>query len=129
LEEVDNEIHVVPETPVSDAETEHRVRYVVLDTYRRFLHHEMDAHIGVDKGRVRFRADLRHPRDLVMLKHRLAKIEGVTEMQIDALLTKRGQPCFDAGALLLFDLLSELSGMGCGQEHFQLQGQVLMATC
>ena len=83
VKEVDNEIHVIPEAPVSDVEIEHRVRYVMLDTYRRFSHHEMDAHIGVDRGRVRIRADLQRPRDLVMLKHRLAKIEGVTEVEID----------------------------------------------
>ena len=53
VREVDNEIHVIPEAPVSDAEIERRVRYVVLETYRRFSHPEMDAHIGVDKGRVR----------------------------------------------------------------------------
>ncbi len=83
VKEVDNEIHVVPEKSISDAEVERRVRYVVVDTYRRYWHHEMDAHIGVDKGQVRIRANLRRPRDLIMLKHRLAKIQGVTEVEID----------------------------------------------
>jgi hypothetical protein len=81
---VDNEIRVVPEIAVSDAQIERQVRYIVLDTYRRHWHHEMDAHIGVDKGRVRIGANLRRPRDLLMLKHRLAKIEGVTELEIDS---------------------------------------------
>ena len=64
VKEVDNEIHVVPYVAVSDAEIEHQVRYIMFDTYRRFWHHEMDAHIGVDKGRVRIKANLRRPLDL-----------------------------------------------------------------
>jgi hypothetical protein len=84
VKEVDNEIHVVPDIAVSDAEIERQVRYIVFDTYRRYWHHQMDAHIGVDKGRVRIRASLRRPRDLIMLKHRLAKIEGITELEIES---------------------------------------------
>lgn len=84
VREVDNEIRVVPESAVSDADVERQVRYGVFDTYRLYWHHEMDAHIGVKKGQVRIRADLQRPLDLVMLKHRLAKIEGITELEIDA---------------------------------------------
>jgi len=84
VKEVDNEIRVVPEVAVSDAEIERQVRYIVFDTYRRHWHHEMDAHIGIEKGQVRIRANLRRPRDLLMLKHRLAKIEGITWLEIDS---------------------------------------------
>jgi hypothetical protein len=83
VREVDNEIQVVPARAVSDAEIERQVRYIVIDTYRRYWHHEVDANIGVDKGRVRIKANLRRPRDLIMLKHRLAKIEGIIDLAID----------------------------------------------
>lgn len=86
VREVDNEIRVIPEAAVSDAEIDGQVRYVLMDTYRRYWHHNMDAHVAVDKGRVRIRANLRSPRDLIMLKHRLAKIEGVTELEIDSVM-------------------------------------------
>jgi osmotically-inducible protein OsmY len=83
VKEVDNEIMVIPAAVTSDSEIERKVRYIMLDTYRRFWHHQLDAQIKVENGRVRIRANLRRPRDLVMLKHRLAKIEGVIELQID----------------------------------------------
>ncbi|MCG7976219.1 MAG: BON domain-containing protein [Candidatus Thiodiazotropha taylori] len=81
---VANRIRVVPESPLSDSEIEHQVRYVMFDTYRRFWHHEMSALITVDDGQVSIVADLRHPRDLETLKYRLAKIEGVTKVAINA---------------------------------------------
>jgi hypothetical protein len=85
VKEVDNEIHVVPQNAISDAEIEKQVSYIMIDTYRRYWHHEMDAQIVVDQGRVRIKANLRRPRDLVMLKHRLAKIEGIIDLEIDSL--------------------------------------------
>ena len=79
--EVDNEIRVVPVAPVADAAIERKIREIV-KTYPRF--HGAEVKIKVEKGTVFLRATLEHPRDVFFLKHRVAEIEGVITIEIEA---------------------------------------------
>ena len=79
--EVENEIRVVPVVPLDDAAIVHKIREIV-KTYRRF--HSAQVKIKVEQGCVFLRLTLEHPRDVLFLKHRVAEIEGVIAIKIDA---------------------------------------------
>ena len=79
--EVDNEIRVVPVVPLADAAIERKIREIV-ETHRRFQ--GVQLKIRVQEGFVFILATLEHPRDVLFLKHRVAEIEGVTAIEIDA---------------------------------------------
>jgi len=79
--EVENEIRVVPLMPLADAAIERKIREVV-KTHRRFQ--GVQLKIRVQEGSVFILTTLEHPRDVLFLKHRVAEIEGVTAIEIDA---------------------------------------------
>jgi osmotically-inducible protein OsmY len=79
--EVENEISVVPLVPLPDADIERKIREIV-KTYPRFQ--GVQLKIRVQEGSVFLRAIFEHPRDVLFLKHRVAEIEGVTAIQIEA---------------------------------------------
>ncbi len=79
--EVDNEIRVVPGLPQSDTVIEHKIMELV-QTHRRFQ--GVNVIVTVIKGAVHIRATLEHPQDVLFLKRRVAEIEGVTAINIQA---------------------------------------------
>ncbi len=79
--EVENEIRVVPRVPLADRAIERKIREIV-KTYPRF--HGAHVEIRVEKGSVFLRAIIEHPRDIMFLKHRVAEIEGVIAIEIEA---------------------------------------------
>jgi len=79
--EVDDEIRVVPVLPLTDTAIKRKIREIV-KTYERFRGAQVD--IRVEDGSVFLRATLDHPGDILFLKHRVAEIEGVVAMEIDA---------------------------------------------
>lgn len=81
VSEVENEIRVVPMVPLADKAIERKIREIV-KTYPRF--HGAHVEIRVEKGSVFLRAIIEHPRDIMFLKHRVAEIEGVIAIEIEA---------------------------------------------
>ena len=79
--EVENEIRVVPVVPLDDAALERKIREIV-ETHLRFQ--GVQLKIRVQEGSVFILATLEHPRDVLFLKHRVAEIEGVIAIEIDA---------------------------------------------
>ena len=79
--EVDNEIRVVPKLPQADAAVERRIMEVI-QTHNRFKGAKVA--VTVEKGEVYIRINLDHPSDILFLKHRVAEIEGVTSIDIQA---------------------------------------------
>ena len=79
--EVDNEIRVVPAVPVADTAIERKIREILI-TYRRF--HGAQVKNRVKEGSVFIRGTLEHPRDILFFKHRVAEIEGVLAIEIEA---------------------------------------------
>jgi len=79
--EVENEIRVVPVVPLDDVAIERKIREIV-ETHRRFQ--GVQLKIRVQEGSVFILATFEHPRDVLFLKHRVAEIEGVTAIEIDA---------------------------------------------
>ena len=78
--EVENEIHVVPMVPQTDADIERKIMEIG-KTYPWF--YSSKAEIRVQKGSVFILATFEHPRDILFLKHRVAEIEGVIAIKID----------------------------------------------
>ena len=79
--EVENEIRVVPVVPLDDAALERKIREIV-ETHQRFQ--GVQLKIRVQEGSVFILATLEHPRDVLFLKHRVAEIEGVLAIEINA---------------------------------------------
>jgi osmotically-inducible protein OsmY len=79
--EVDNEIRVVPRLPQTDAAVERRIMQVI-QTHQRFKGAKVA--ITVETGNVFVRINLDHPSDILFLKHRVAEIEGVISIEIQA---------------------------------------------
>lgn len=81
VEEVDNEIRVVPEFPQTDAAIERRIKEIV-KTYRQFQ--ASNIGVTVKAGAVKIRITLNHPADIIFLKNKIAEIAGVTSIDIMA---------------------------------------------
>jgi osmotically-inducible protein OsmY len=79
--EVDNEIRVVPGLAQSDAVIERKIMELV-QTHRRFQ--GVKVIVTVIKGAVHIRATLEHPQDVLFLKRRVAEIDGVISINIQA---------------------------------------------
>jgi osmotically-inducible protein OsmY len=79
--EVDNEIRVVPRLPQTDAAVERKIMQVI-QTHQRFKGAKVA--VTVETGNVFIRINLDHPSDILFLKHRVAEIEGVTSIEIQA---------------------------------------------
>jgi hypothetical protein len=79
--EVDNEIRVVPRLPQADAAVERRIMGVI-QTHNRFKGAKVA--VTVENGNVYIRINLDHPSDILFLKHRVAEIEGVISIDIQA---------------------------------------------
>lgn len=79
--EVDNELSVVPRTPINDTAIERNIRDIV-SNHERFRVAGVIA--KVDEGRVRLQGSFLRYSDPTVLKHRIAEIEGVVEINISA---------------------------------------------
>ena len=79
--EVDNEIRVLPKLPQTDAVIERKVMEV-FQTHRRFQNAKVA--VAVNSGAVHIRINLDHPSDVLFLKHRVAEIDGVIAINIQA---------------------------------------------
>jgi osmotically-inducible protein OsmY len=82
VSDVDNELRVVPLAGGGDAAIEREVRSVLAD--ERFA--GVEIRIEVEAGHVRLRGRILDPVDVLALKHRIAAIEGVVSVELDALL-------------------------------------------
>ena len=81
VRDVENEIRVVPLFPVDDGELERKV-VGILDASSRF--HGAGIHVEVKGGIVRLTGTFHDPGDVLMLKHLVAEVEGVVELEITA---------------------------------------------
>ena len=79
--EVDNEIRVVPRLAQSDTVIERQIMESV-HTHRRFQ--GVNVIVTVVKGAVQIRTTLDHPQDVLFLKRRVAEIDGVIDIDIQA---------------------------------------------
>ena len=78
--EVDNEIRIVPQAPLSDAEIEQQISEIVR-LHQQF--HDSKLRVRVTGGAVFLDATFHHPIDVLFLKRRVAVIEGVVAIQIE----------------------------------------------
>ncbi len=78
--EVDNEVHVVPQAPLSDAAIQRKILEITTE-HGRF--HGAQITVEVKEGSVSLGGTFRHPRDVIFLKHRVAEIEGVISVQFE----------------------------------------------
>ncbi|MEW8691408.1 MAG: BON domain-containing protein [Candidatus Thiodiazotropha endolucinida] len=79
--EVDNEIRVIPKTPMSDANIERKIRKIInADEQLRVS----DVKINVANGEVVLIGSFLSLHDPSRLKHKVAEIEGVIEIRISA---------------------------------------------
>ena len=69
--------------PAGDAEIARRVRMIIKGD-RRFL--DTNLELEVTAGLVRLRGLFQDPADVLALKHRIASIPGVLDIEIDSLL-------------------------------------------
>ena len=77
--EVDNEIRVVPQTPLSDTAIEQQIREIItLD--EKF--HASEFAVTVKRGAVFLNGTFGRPQDVIFLKKRVAAIEGVIAIAI-----------------------------------------------
>jgi len=81
VREVDNELQVKPKLPLSDAAIERKIRDIV-KVYQRF--HSAEVVVGVDNGVVSIQGSFSAIGDPVFLKHKVAEIEGVLIVNINA---------------------------------------------
>jgi hypothetical protein len=79
--EVDNEIRVVPRLAQSDAVIKRMIRELA-QTHRRLQ--GVNGIVAVEKGANQIRTTLDHPQDVLFLKRRVAEIDGVTDINIQA---------------------------------------------
>ena len=80
VEDVDDEIRVIPLVPLDDEAIESKIREII-KAHSRF--DGSGAKIRVENGAVFIRATFQHPRDDLFLKQRVAEIEGVIAIEID----------------------------------------------
>ncbi len=78
--EVDNEAHVVPQVPLSDVAIKRKILEIIGD-HDRF--HAAQIKVEVKEGSVFLDGTFDHPRDIFVLKHLVAEIEGVISIQIE----------------------------------------------
>ncbi len=78
--EVDNEAHVVPQSPLSDVAIKGKILEIIRD-HDRF--HDAQIKVKVKEGSVSLDGTFHYPRDAIFLKHRVAEIEGVISVQIE----------------------------------------------
>ena len=79
--EVDNELRIVPEMPLSDVQIKEKVRAIV-EADDNF--HVSLVNINVEQGKVTIQGSFLDFRDPSRLKHKVATIEGVLAIKIDA---------------------------------------------
>lgn len=79
--EVDNELRIVPVMPLSDEKIKEKIRKIV-DADNNFQ--VSLVNIEVDKGQVTIQGSFLDFRDPSRLKHKVAAIEGVLAIKIDA---------------------------------------------
>jgi osmotically-inducible protein OsmY len=79
--EVENEIRVIPSLPVTDDV----IKRQVMDALHAHQHFaDINAAIVVEAGVVFIQAVFKDPHDVKKLKHKVAEIEGVMEIRIQA---------------------------------------------
>ena len=81
--EVDNEIRVVPQAPLSDAAIERKI-WEIVELHEQF--HASEMKVTVARGAVFLSSTFGHPQDVIFLKKRVAAIEGVIAIDIDVAL-------------------------------------------
>ncbi|MEA2078393.1 MAG: BON domain-containing protein [Pseudomonadota bacterium] len=86
--EVDNEIRVVPKLPLANAAIEQKVREII-KTHQRF--HGAGVVVAVDNGVVFIQGSFSGIGDPAFLKHQVAAIEGVVDINIHATFLARLQ--------------------------------------
>jgi len=79
--EVDNEVHVTPKLPLSDVAIERKTREIV-KAHVRF--HAAEVVVTVDNGVVSIEGSFSAIGDPIFLKHKVAEIEGVLDININA---------------------------------------------
>lgn len=77
--EVDNEIRIVPQTPLSDAAIERKI-WEFVKLHEQF--HASNFEVTVKRGDVLLNAIFVHPRDVLFLRKSVAAIEGVIAIGI-----------------------------------------------
>ena len=78
--EVDNEIHIVPQIPLSDTEIERKIWEIVKQ------HEQLHAaafKVRIGSGTVFIDGTFSHPQDVIFFKKKVAAIEGVIAIDID----------------------------------------------
>ncbi len=78
--EVDNEVHVVPQAPLSDAAIQRKILEITTE-HGRF--HGAQITVEVKEGSVSLDGTFQHLRDVIFLRHRIAGIEGVISIQFE----------------------------------------------
>jgi osmotically-inducible protein OsmY len=86
VEDVENELRVVPVGGAGDAAIERRIRTIIKGD-ERFV--DTSLELEVRTGRVRLRGMFNDPVDVLAMKHRIASIPGVLDVEIDAVLVAR----------------------------------------
>ncbi len=79
--EVENEIRVIPKFSLNDIAIERKIRKI-FKIYRRL--HGAQLTVLVKDGAVALQGTFEHPRDVLFLKHKVAEIEGVISVEIQA---------------------------------------------
>ena len=78
--EVDNEIRIVPQTPLSDTAIERKI-WAIVHLHEEY--HASELKVTIKRGAVFLRGAFGHPQDVIFLKKRVAAIEGVIAIDID----------------------------------------------
>lgn len=79
--EVENEIRVAPMYPLNDRAINRKIREII-KAHRRL--HGAQLTVTVKGGAVVLQGAFEHPRDVLFLKHKVAGIEGVIAIEIQA---------------------------------------------
>ena len=79
--EVDNEIRVAPKLPQTDSAIERKIMDIV-HIHPKFQ--GIGLKITVEDGTVSIGGTFEHPRDVLFFKHRVAEIEGVVAIDLQA---------------------------------------------
>ena len=77
---VENEIRVVPQTPLSDTAIKQKI-WEIITLHEKF--HVSEFEVTVKRGAVFFNGTFGHPQDIIFLEKRVAVIEGVIAIAID----------------------------------------------
>jgi osmotically-inducible protein OsmY len=79
--EVENEIKVIPDLPTTDDDIK---RHIIDALYAHQRFADINAAIAVEAGVVFVQAVFKDPHDVQKLKHKVAEIQGVKEIRIQA---------------------------------------------